>query len=82
MQFFNPNKSMSKDRVPWNKGEVVGQKPPLTLKDVWSIRSILKLEGVCRDLAMFNLAIDSKLRAQEVFRRHIRRGTSRPGSNV
>ena len=68
MQFFNPNKSMSKDRVPWNKGEVVGQKPPLTLKDVWSIRSILKLEGVCRDLAMFNLAIDSKLRACDLVR--------------
>ena len=68
MQFFNPKNSISKDRVPWNKGEVIGQKPPLTLKDVWSIRSVLKLGGVCRDLAMFNLAIDSKLRACDLVR--------------
>ena len=68
MQFFNPKKSMSKDYIPWNKGQIIGQKPPLTLKDVWSIRSVLKLKGICRDLALFNLAIDSKLRACDLVR--------------
>jgi integrase len=50
-------------RIPWNKGHLVGQKPPLTLKEVWSIRSYLQLDESIRDLALFNLAIDSKLRA-------------------
>ena len=49
-------------RVPWNKGKLVGAKPPLLLRHVWSIRSKLKVDGRIRDLAMFNLAIDSKLR--------------------
>jgi integrase len=48
-------------RVPWNKGKLVGPKPPLGPKHVWSIRTRLQLEGQMRDLAMFNLAIDSKL---------------------
>jgi integrase len=48
---------------PWNKGKFTGAKPPLRPKHVWSIRSNLQAEGRTRDLAMFNLAIDSKLRA-------------------
>ena len=53
----------SKPRVgPWNKGKLLGQKPPLRPKHVWSIRTRLQLEQRTRDLAMFNLAIDSKLR--------------------
>lgn len=48
---------------PWNKGRLVGQKRPLRSRDVWSIRTRLELEGNKRDLALFNLAIDSKLRA-------------------
>jgi integrase len=48
-------------RAPWNKGKLIGAKPPLLLKHVWSIRSKLKVDGRLRDLAMFNLAIDSKL---------------------
>jgi hypothetical protein len=50
-------------RVPWNKGKLTGAKPPLRTKHVWSIRTKLQIEGRARDLAMFNLAIDSKLRA-------------------
>jgi hypothetical protein len=49
-------------RVPWNKGRLIGAKPPLRPKHVWSIRTKLQVEGRARDLAMFNLAIDSKLR--------------------
>jgi hypothetical protein len=49
-------------QVPWNKGKVTGAKPPLRPKHVWSIRTKLQIEGRARDLAMFNLAIDSKLR--------------------
>src|SRR5438270_4778766 len=47
---------------PWNKGKLTGAKPPLHPKHVWSIRTKLQLEGRVRDLALFNLAIDSKLR--------------------
>jgi integrase len=53
-------------RVPWNKGKVTGAKPPLRPKHVWSIRTKLQIEGSARDLAMFNLAIDSKLRGCDV----------------
>src|ERR1700742_89361 len=48
--------------VPWNKGKLTGAKPPLRPKHVWSIRTKLQVEGRIRDLALFNLAIDSKLR--------------------
>jgi len=47
---------------PWNKGKLIGAKPPLRLKHIWAIRSRLQLAGRKRDLALFNLAIDSKLR--------------------
>ena len=53
-------------RVPWNKGKLTGAKPPLRPKHVWSIRTKLQIEGRARDLAMFNLAIDSKLRGCDV----------------
>ena len=51
---------------PWNKGKLTGAKPPLRPKHVWSIRTKLQIEGRVRDLAMFNLAIDSKLRGCDV----------------
>src|SRR4030088_762390 len=54
-------------RVPSNKGKLTGAKPPLRPKHVWSIRTKLQIEGKMRDLAMFNLAIDSKLRGCDVF---------------
>ena len=47
--------------VPWNKGKIVGAKPPLWPKHVWYIRTKLQVEGRTRDLALFNVAIDSKL---------------------
>jgi hypothetical protein len=53
-------------RLPWNKGKLTGAKPPLLPKHVWSIRMKLQIEGRVRDLAMFNLAIDSKLRGCDV----------------
>ncbi|WP_315707299.1 MULTISPECIES: tyrosine-type recombinase/integrase [unclassified Bradyrhizobium] len=52
--------------TPWNKGKLTGAKPPLRPKHVWSIRTKLQIEGRIRDLAMFNLAIDSKLRGCDV----------------
>ena len=52
--------------TPWNKGKLTGAKPPLRPKHVWSIRTKLQIEGRVRDLAMFNLAIDSKLRGCDV----------------
>src|SRR5665647_3367773 len=48
-------------RVPWNKGQLTGAKPPLRPKHVWSIRTKLQIEGRARDLAMFSLGSDSKL---------------------
>ncbi len=48
---------------PWNKGKLIGQKPPLKLQEIWAIRIRLQMANSCRDLALFNLAIDSKLRA-------------------
>ena len=49
-------------RTPWNKGRLVGQKRPLRPKEVWAIRVRLQMKRRKRDLALFNLAIDSKLR--------------------
>jgi integrase len=49
-------------RPPWNKRKLVGAKPPLRPSHVWSIRTKLQMQGRTRDLALFNLAIDSKLR--------------------
>jgi integrase len=53
-------------QTPWNKGKPIGSKPPLRTKDVWSIRTKLQVDKRTRDLAMFNLAIDSKLRGCDV----------------
>lgn len=53
---------VSKPKAPWNKGRLVGQKAPLKLKEIWAIRIRLQLAARIRDLALFNLAIDSKLR--------------------
>ena len=53
---------------PWNKGKLIGQKPPLKLQEIWAIRIRLQLAHRLRDLALFNLAIDSKLRACDLVR--------------
>ena len=60
-----PISSVSK-RTPWNKGKLTGAKPPLRPRHVWSIRTRLLVEGSTRDLALFNVAIDSKLRGCDV----------------
>jgi len=53
---------------PWNKGKLMGQKSPLTPQEIWAIRIWLQNEGRIRDLALFNLAIDSKLRASDLLK--------------
>ena len=60
-EIFNPIYPNA-HREPWNKGKLIGAKPPLRPAHVWAIRTKLQLEGRMRDLALFNLAIDSKLR--------------------
>lgn len=59
-------------RQPWNKGKLVGQKAPLKLKEIWAIRVRLQLEERLRELAMFNLAIDSKLRSCDLVKLRVR----------
>ena len=58
--------SISPKRTAWNKGKLIGAKPPLLARHVWSIRTKLQIEGRTRDLTMFNLAIDGKLRGCDV----------------
>lgn len=57
---------------PWNKGKLVGQKSPLKLKEIWSIRIRLELSHRIRDLALFNLALDSKLRGCDLLKLKVR----------
>src|SRR6202790_41495 len=66
MEHLANTKATANRMRPWNKGKLPGSKPPLRLKHVWSIRTKLQIEGRVRDLAMFNLAIDSKLRGCDV----------------
>ena len=55
-------------RPAWNRGRIIGQKRPLMPKHVWAIRVRLEISGRIRDLALFNLAIDSKLRGCDLVR--------------
>lgn len=64
--FSKTNKHIS--HTPWNKGKLIGQKSPLSLQDIWSVRTKLQNEGRTRDLALFNLALDSKLRACDLLK--------------
>jgi integrase len=59
-------------RPPWNKGKLVGQKTPFKLKEIWAIRVRLQLANRHRELALFNLAIDSKLRACDLVKLRVR----------
>jgi len=59
-------------REPWNKGRLVGQKAPLRVRDIWAIRVRLQLQCRTRDLALFDLGIDSKLRACDLVRLRVR----------
>ena len=54
------------NRRPWNRGRLIGQKPPLKMREVWAIRTRLQLANRLRDLALFNVAIDSKLRGCDI----------------
>jgi integrase len=58
--------------APWNKGKLLGQKPPLKLKEIWAIRIRLQLDHRGRELALFNLAIDSKLRGCDLIGLRVR----------
>jgi integrase len=60
------SRSCRSAKVPWNRGKLVGQKPPLKIREVWATRVRLQLTSRLRDLALFNLAIDSKLRGCDV----------------
>lgn len=56
----------------WNKGRLIGQKPLLKPKEIWSLRILLQLAGKARDLALLNLAIDSKLRGCDLVALRVR----------
>jgi integrase len=58
-------------QAPWNKGRITGQKTPLNQQEIWAIRVRLQLAHRIRDLALFNLAIDSKLRACDLVRLYV-----------
>jgi integrase len=66
METVNETSAVTPRCPPWNKGKLIGPKPPLQPKHVWAIRTRLQLAGRTRDLALFNLAIDSKLRGCDV----------------
>ena len=59
METVNETSAVTPRCMPWNKGKLIGPKPPLQPKHVWAIRTRLQLAGRTRDLALFNLAIDS-----------------------
>ncbi len=65
------NTEATTSNCPWNKGKLVGQKRPLKLNEIWTIRVRLELARNLRDLALFNLAIDSKLRGCDLAREAI-----------
>jgi integrase len=64
--------AQSGSREPWNKGKLVGQKAPLQLKEIWAIRIRLQLAERTRELALFNLAVDSKLRSCDLVTLRVR----------
>ena len=63
---------MRKQASAWNKGRLLGQKPPLKPKEIWSLRIRLQLADKARDVALFNLAIDSKLRGCDLVSLRVR----------
>ncbi|WP_157271180.1 tyrosine-type recombinase/integrase [Azohydromonas aeria] len=64
--------SAVKSREPWNKGKLVGQKLPLKPKEIWAIRIRLQMAHRARELALFNLGLDSKLRACDLIALRVR----------
>jgi hypothetical protein len=59
-------------KASWNKGKIVGQKAPLKLKDIWAIRVRLQLNHRTRELALFDLGLDSKLRACDLVKLRVK----------
>ena len=59
-------------RQAWNKGKLVGQKTPFKLQEIWAIRIRLQMQGRLRELALFDLGIDSKLRACDLVKLRVR----------
>jgi len=64
--------SGSTKSTPWNKNRIIGPKPPLKPQEIWAIRTRLQLANKVRDLALFNLAIDSKLRGCDLVKLKVR----------
>ena len=69
---MNLQNHVPQEHTPWNKGKLIGQKLPLKLKEIWAIRVRLQLTNCIRDLALFNLAIDSKLRSCDLLKLRVR----------
>ncbi len=69
---MEPSTHVASRKTPWNKGELVGRKAPLKLKDIWAIRVRLQIGHRTREFALFNLAIDSKLRSCDLVRLRVR----------
>ncbi|MDH5217856.1 MAG: tyrosine-type recombinase/integrase [Gammaproteobacteria bacterium] len=72
MRNLSENYSGIEPKEPWNKHKLIGQKPPLRLKEIWVIRIRLQLANNVRELALFNLAIDSKLRGCDLVKLKVR----------
>jgi integrase len=78
LRLFNPEEPAMNEfgvrlvRRPWNRGKLVGQKTPLKLKEIWAIRVRLQVFGRMRELALFDLGIDSKLRACDLLKLKVR----------
>jgi len=66
------NSIATRSKEAWNKGKLVGQKTPLRIRDIWAIRVRLQIAERTRDLALFDLAIDSKLRACDLTKLRVR----------
>lgn len=64
--------AIANHREPWNKGKIVGQKAPFKLKDIWALRVRLQMQDRVRELALFNLGIDSKLRGCDLVQLKVR----------
>lgn len=71
--------AIANHREPWNKGKIVGQKAPFKLKDIWALRVRLQMQDRVRELALFNLGIDSKLRGCDLVSLKVRDGRTRRG---
>ena len=69
---MNVVNKISRTPTPWNKDKLVGQKAPLRLRDIWVVLVRLQLAKKTRDLARFNLSIDSKLRGCDLVNLRLR----------